>query len=124
MPNIAFINSKYVEFKNAKVHIEDRGFQFADSVYEVLKIINKKLIDFDYHFKRLKYSSSELSFNLKIDKDKLHRIFLNLIKKNNLSNGIIYMQITRGVQPRDHAYKKNLFSSNFLHVPVRLYIRK
>ena len=108
MPNIAFINSKYIEFKNAKVHIEDRGFQFADSVYEVLKIINKKLIDFDYHFKRLKYSSSELNFNLKIDKKKLHRIFLSLIKKNNLSNGIIYLQITRGVQPREHAYKKNL----------------
>ena len=108
MPNIAYINSKYIEFKNAKVHIEDRGFQFSDSVYEVLKIINKKLIDFDYHFKRLKYSSSELNFNLKIDKNKLHRIFLNLIKKNNLTNGIIYLQITRGVQPREHAYKKNL----------------
>ena len=108
MPNIAFINSKYIEFKNAKVHIEDRGFQFSDSVYEVLKVINKKLIDFDFHFKRLKYSSSELNFNLKIDKKKLHRIFLSLIKKNNLSNGIIYLQITRGVQPREHAYKKNL----------------
>ena len=108
MPNIAFINSKYIEFKNAKVHIEDRGFQFSDSVYEVLKVINKKLIDFDFHFKRLKYSSSELNFNLKIDKKRLHRIFLSLIKKNKLSNGIIYLQITRGVQPREHAYKKNL----------------
>ena len=108
MPNIAFINSKYIEFKNAKVHIEDRGFQFSDSVYEVLKVINKKLIDFDFHFKRLKYSSRELNFNLKINKKKLHRIFLSLIKKNNLSNGIIYLQITRGVQPREHAYKKNL----------------
>ena len=108
MPNIAFINSRYIEFKNAKVHIEDRGFQFSDSVYEVLKVINKKLIDFDFHFKRLKYSSSELNFNLKINKKKLHRIFLSLIKKNNITNGIIYLQITRGVQPREHAYKKNL----------------
>ena len=108
MPNIAFINSQYIEFKNAKVHIEDRGFQFSDSVYEVLKVINKKLIDFDFHFKRLKYSSRELNFNLIIDKKKLHQIFLNLIKINNLSNGIIYLQITRGVQPREHAYKKNL----------------
>ena len=108
MPNIAFINSQYIEFKNAKVHIDDRGFQFSDSVYEVLKVIKKKLIDFDFHFKRLKYSSSELNFNLKIDKKKLHRIFLSLIKKNTLSNGIIYLQITRGVQPREHVYKKNL----------------
>ena len=81
MPNIAFINSKYIEFKNAKVHIEDRGFQFSDSVYEVIKVINKKLIDIDFHFKRLKYSSSELNFNLKIDKKKLHQIFINLVKK-------------------------------------------
>ena len=116
MPNIAFINSKYIEFKNAKVHIEDRGFQFSDSVYEVLKVINKKLIDFDFHFKRLKYSSSELNFNLKIDKKKLHRIFLSLIKKNNLSNGIIYLQITRGVQPREHAYKKNLKPNIIIYV--------
>ncbi len=108
MPNIAFINSKYIEFKNAKVHIEDRGFQFSDSVYEVIKVINKKLIDIDFHFKRLKYSSSELNFNLKIDKKKLHQIFINLVKKNNLTNGIIYLQITRGIQPREHAYKKNL----------------
>ncbi len=108
MPNIAFINSRYIEFKNAKVHIEDRGFQFSDSVYEVLKVINKKLIDFDFHFKRLKYSSSELNFNIKIDKKKIHRIFLSLIKKNNLTNGIIYLQITRGTQAREHAYKKNL----------------
>jgi len=108
MPNIAFINSKYIEFKNAKVHIEDRGFQFSDSVYEVIKVINKNLIDFDFHFKRLKYSSRELNFNLKINKKKLHQIFINLVKKNNLTNGIIYLQITRGIQPREHAYKKNL----------------
>ena len=81
MPNIAFINSKYIEFKNAKVHIEDRGFQFSDSVYEVLKIINKKLIDFDYHFKRLKYSSIELNFNVKIDKKKITSNFFKFNKK-------------------------------------------
>ena len=108
MSRFVFINSKYIEFKKAKIHIEDRGLQFSDSVYEVLKVINKKLIDFDFHFKRLKYSSRELNFNLIIDKKKLHQIFLSLIKKNNLSNGIIYLQITRGVQPREHAYKKNL----------------
>ena len=65
MPNFVNLNNKYVNFKDAKIHIEDRGFQFSDSVYEVLKVINKKLIDFDFHFKRLKYSSSELNFSLK-----------------------------------------------------------
>ena len=106
MPNIAFINSKYIKFKNAKVHIEDRGFQFSDSVYEVIKVLNHKLLDIDFHLRRLKYSTKELNFNISINKNLLTKIFIILVKKNKLSNGIIYLQITRGLQPREHAYKK------------------
>ena len=63
MPNIVFLNHKYIPFNEAKIPIEDRGFQFSDSVYEVVKIINKKILDFDFHMRRLKYSTSELNFN-------------------------------------------------------------
>ena len=108
MPNIAYLNNKYIPFKAAKIPIEDRGLQFSDSVYEVVKIINKKMLDFDFHIRRLKYSTSELNFNFKVNSILLKKIFQNLIKKNKLSNGIIYLQITRGVQSREHAYKKNL----------------
>ena len=108
MPNLVYLNSKYIPFKDAKIPIEDRGFQFSDSVYEVVKIINKKMLDFDFHIRRLKYSTSELNFNLKVNSKLLKKIFQNLIIKNKLSNGIIYLQITRGVQSREHAYKKNL----------------
>ena len=108
MPNIAYLNKKYIPFKDAKISIEDRGFQFSDSVYEVVKIINKKLLDFDFHMQRLKYSTSELNFNFKINYQLLKKIFQNLIIKNELSNGIIYLQITRGVQSREHSYRKNL----------------
>ena len=108
MPNIVFLNNKYIKFKDAKIPIEDRGFQFSDSVYEVVKIINKKMLDFDFHMRRLKYSTSELNFNFKINSELLKKIFNNLIIKNKVSNGIIYLQITRGVQSREHAYKKNL----------------
>ena len=55
MPNLVYLNSKYIQFKDAKIPIEDRGFQFSDSVYEVIKIINKKMLDFDFHIRRLKY---------------------------------------------------------------------
>ena len=103
-----YLNKKYVAFKNAKIHIDDRGFQFSDSVYEVVKVINKKIIDFDLHIKRLKYSTKELKFTIKIDNIFFNKIFSNLITKNKLRNGIIYLQITRGVQPRSHVYKKNL----------------
>ena len=108
MPNLVYLNSKYIPFKDAKIPIEDRGFQFSDSVYEVVKIINKKILDFDFHMRRLKYSTSELNFNFKVNSKLLKKIFQNLIIKNKLSNGIIYLQITRGVQSREHAYKRNL----------------
>ena len=108
MSKYVYLNNKYVNYKDAKIHIEDRGFQFSDSVYEVIKVINGKLLDIEFHLSRLKYSTSELNFNFKINKPSLKNIFLILVKKNQLKNGIIYLQITRGVQPREHAYKKNL----------------
>ena len=108
MKNLVYLNNKYVNFKDAKIHIEDRGFQFSDSVYEVIKVLNHKLLDIDFHIRRLKYSTKELNFNISINKKLLTKIFITLVKKNKLSNGIIYLQITRGLQPREHAYKKNL----------------
>ena len=108
MSKYVYLNNKYVNYKDAKIHIEDRGFQFSDSVYEVIKVINSKLLDIEFHLSRLKYSTSELNFNFKINKPSLKNIFLSLVKKNQLKNGIIYLQITRGIQPREHAYKKNL----------------
>ena len=108
MPNLVYLNNKYIPFKDAKIPIEDRGFQFSDSVYEVVKVINKKILDFDFHMRRLKFSTTELKFNFKVNSILLKKIFENLIIKNKLSNGIIYFQITRGVQSREHAYRKNL----------------
>ena len=108
MPNFAYINNKFVNFKSAKIHIEDRGLQFADSVYEVIAVLNNNLIDLDFHLKRLKYSLRELEIKFTINKKKLNNIFLNLIKKNKTRNGIIYLQITRGIQFREHKYQKNL----------------
>ena len=108
MPNFVYLNKKYLEFKDAKIPIEDRGFQFSDSVYEVIKVINYKILDVNFHIRRLKYSTKELNFKISIDKIFFKKIFINLVKKNNLLNGIIYLQITRGVQNREHAYKNNL----------------
>ena len=108
MLKFVYLNKKYVKFKDAKIHIDDRGFQFSDSVYEVVKVFNKKILDFDFHMMRLKYSTKELNFNIKIDSGFFNKIFINLVNKNMLINGIIYLQITRGEQPRQHAYDKNL----------------
>ena len=108
MTEIAYINSKYISFKNAKIHIEDRGLQFGDSIYEVVAIHKKNLIDLDFHFNRLRYSLKTLDILFKFENKKLISIFKKLIEKNFITNGIIYLQITRGVQSRKHAYKKNL----------------
>ena len=108
MSKFAYLNNKYINFNEAKIHIEDRGFQFSDSVYEVIKVLNSKLLDLDFHISRLKYSTKELNFNYKVNQTSLTKIFINLVNKNKLKNGIIYLQITRGIQSREHAYKKNL----------------
>ncbi len=121
MSNVAFINNKYVHFKDAKIHIEDRGFQFSDSVYEVIKVINNKLLDIDFHIRRLKYSIKELNFNYKVNQLSLTKIFTNLVIKNNLKNGIIYLQITRGIQPRSHAYKKGLKPNVIIYTAKKKY---
>ena len=108
MHRVAFINNKFVNFNKAFVHIEDRGLQFSDSVYEVIPVFKSKIIDIDYHINRLKFSLSELYINYKINKNILYKIFKKLVKKNSISNGIIYLQITRGVQEREHVYNKKI----------------
>ena len=75
MPNNAYINSKYLDFKKAKIHIEDRGLQFADSVYEVIAVLNNNLIDIDFHLKRLRFSLKELDIKYKFNKKSLIKIF-------------------------------------------------
>ncbi len=111
MTRIAYVNGKYVHHKLASVHIEDRGYQFGDGVYEVVLILNGKLIDLDGHIRRLERSLNEieiqLSFNLKIFEPIINR----LMKMNFLKNGIVYIQVTRGVASRDHKYPKSVNAS-------------
>lgn len=115
MSKIAYLNSKYINFNQAKIHIEDRGLQFSDSVYEVVPFYNKELIDFSFHAKRLKYSLKELQIKYIVKEDKLKKIFNKIIRLNKIRNGIVYLQITRGVQPRDHNYKNNIIPNLIIY---------
>jgi len=116
MSKIVYLNSKFVKFRDAKIHIEDRGLQFSDSVYEVISFYNQQLVDFEFHIKRLKYSLKELKIKYLVNEDKLKKIFKKIINLNKLKNGIIYMQITRGIQSRDHSYKNNLIPNLIIYV--------
>ena len=96
MSRIVYLNGEYLPEVEAKISIFDRGFVFADAVYEVTSVIDGKLMDFDGHFTRLERSLNELSMQHPVTKDELLTIHRELLAKNNLTEGMVYLQISRG----------------------------
>jgi D-alanine transaminase len=107
MSNISFVNGVYIDQKDAMVNVEDRGYQFADGVYEVFAVIKKKIVDYDGHINRLYRSLNEISLKSPIVKDAYLFHIRNLIRKNKINDGLIYLQISRGVAQRDFKFPKN-----------------
>ncbi len=107
MPRQSYVNGRYVPHGAAAVHIEDRGYQFADGIYEVIPIFKGTLVDEDLHLDRLERSLDELRILPPLSRRALKMIARELMRRNKLTNGFIYMQITRGVAPRDHKFPKN-----------------
>ena len=109
MSRIAYVNGQYVPNDHASVHINDRGFQFADGIYEVIAITNGKLIDRNDHMARCYRSLAELRIPKPMSDRAMNIVMDQVIRRNLVRNGIIYMQITRGVTyVRDHAYSEEL----------------
>ena len=108
MTRISYVNGRYYNHNKAYVHIEDRGYQFADGVYEVFAVLGKKIVDYDGHLKRLLRSLKEIRISSPISKDSYLSVIRNLIKKNNIVNGLIYLQVTRGVAERDFKFPKKI----------------
>jgi len=104
MSRIAYVNGQYVPHNQAAVHIEDRGYQFADGVYEVFAVISGKLIDSDFHFERLERSLLEIRMETPRTRRSLGLVMAEVLRRNRVRNGIVYLQITRGVAPRDHGF--------------------
>jgi D-alanine transaminase len=100
------VNGRYVPHKSAAVHIEDRGYQFADGVYEVVPVAEGKLVDENPHLDRLERSLDELRIAMPMTRAALKLVSRELMRRNGLSNGFLYMQVTRGVAPRDHKFPK------------------
>ena len=114
MKRIVYVNNKYIDEKNAKISIFDRGLLFSDSVYEVTAVIDNKLIDFPAHIDRLKKSLKELEIKNSFSYEFLLEIHKELINKNKFSNkeGLIYMQVSRGTIERDFLIKDNNITPN------------
>lgn len=92
----------------ATVDIEDRGYQFGDGVYEVIRVYNGKMFTAKEHLNRLQESAEKISIQIPYQPSELEEIVKGLIEKNGLANGIIYMQFTRGASPRNHAFPHNV----------------
>tara|TARA_A100001035_G_scaffold146474_1_gene115133 strand:- start:3527 stop:4378 length:852 start_codon:yes stop_codon:yes gene_type:complete len=107
MSSVSYVNGSYVDHSEARVSIEDRGYQFADGVYEVFAVINKKIVDYDDHLNRLFRSLKEISLDTPIAKDAYLVHIRNLVRKNYITNGIIYLQVSRGVASRDFKFPIN-----------------
>jgi D-alanine transaminase len=104
MPRYAYVNGRYVPHAQAQVHIEDRGYQFADGVYEVILIHDGRLIDEEPHLDRLGYSLKELRIPWPMARPALRLVLGELIVRNGVAHGTVYLQVTRGVASRDHKF--------------------
>lgn len=105
MSRIVYLNGEYLPEDEAKVSVFDRGFLFADAVYEVTSVLGGKIIAFDGHVKRLQRSCNELGISYTVDEDSLLEVHRQLVERNDLQEGMIYLQLTRGNPgDRDFAY--------------------
>lgn len=107
MSRIVYVNGEYVPEEEAKISIFDRAFLFADGIYEVTAVIDGKLVDYEPHMERLHRSLRELDMGQPVSDADLKAMHEELMARNNLTEGLIYMQITRGVAERDFAYPEN-----------------
>ncbi len=105
MSRIVYVNGAYVPEERARVSVFDRGFLFADGVYEVTSVLDSKLVDFDGHAARLKRSLGELEMDSPVSRDDLLEIHRELVAQNRIKDGLVYLQITRGAaDDRDFMY--------------------
>ena len=117
MSRIAYVSGAYAPLGQAAVPVEDRGFQFADGVYDVWSLVNGRLLDRDAHIERLARSLRELGIPSPMTQPALLAVVRETIRRNRVRDGIVYLQITRGAAPRDHAFPRG--TSPTLAVTVR-----
>jgi len=104
MSHIAYVNGRYVPHRAASVHIEDRGFQFADAVYEVVAIRDGVFVDEELHLRRLHRSLDALRIAAPMSDAALRAVLREVVRRNGVAEGIVYLQVTRGSAPRDFAF--------------------
>lgn len=115
MSKIAYVNGAYLPQREASVNVEDRGYQFGDGIYEVVHLYRGRFIDEQRHLDRLERSLKEIQLPMPMPRAALRLVLMEVARRNRISDGLVYMQITRGVARRDHAFPK-------VPVPVSLVV--
>jgi len=108
MGRTVYLNGDYVDETEARVSVFDRGFLFADGVYEVTSVLDRKLVDFAGHARRLARSLSELSMKAPVSDEELLEIHRELVIRNDVGEGLVYLQVSRGAEDRDFAWSDDL----------------
>ena len=108
MGRVVYVNGSYVPEEQGKISIFDRGFLFADGIYEVTAVVSGRLVDYDAHMERLERSLREIRMDWPCSKEELKAMHLDMVKRNRLDEGWIYMQITRGSADRDFKFPKDV----------------
>ena len=101
MSRFAYVNGRYVRHGDAVVHVEDRGFQLGDGVYEVWAVFGGKLADAEGHFARLERSLAELRIAEPMGRAALKAVIAQIVRMNHVREGLVYLQVTRGTARRD-----------------------
>lgn len=104
MARVVYVNGRYLPWQEARVHAEDRGFQFADAVYEVCEVRDGQLIDETRHMQRLDRSLRELEIPAPMSPAAWARVMRETVRRNRVENGLVYLQVSRGVRPRDFVF--------------------
>lgn len=119
MSRIVYVNGEYLPEEAAKISVFDRGFLFADAVYEVTSVLDGRLVDNCGHLARLRRSLEALRIPLPLDEGEIEAVQRSLIERNDLENGIVYLQITRGAADRDFPYPREATPSLVMFTQAR-----
>ena len=114
MSAVAYVNGSYRALRDAVVNIDDRGYQFGDGIYEVIYVHDGRLIDAALHLARLTRSLNEIELGLSVSPAALRVIIQQVLRRNRVATGLVYIQVTRGVARRDHAFPASPIRSSLI----------
>jgi len=120
MKRIVYLNGEYLPEDEAKISIFDRAVLFGDAIYEVAGVIDSKLIDFDSHMQRYRRSLAELDIPAPLDRDEILSTFRKLVELNQITEGLVYLQVTRGEADRDFVWQGELKPTVFMFTQQKL----